>query len=145
MNGRTLQLVADRVAVLAAGRPEIAAAYVFGSLATGRNRPSSDIDLAFLLDADSARRRPLTYRTDLVVDAGSALESFNVDVVVLNDAPPALAHNVLTKGKLVFERSRTARIAFQVQNLNRFMDLLPLHQVRLQYMKQRYGKGPAHG
>ena len=145
MSSRTLQSVADCVAALAAGRPEIAAAYVFGSVASGRTRPGSDIDVAFLLDSEAAKRRPLKYRTDLVVDAGAALETFNVDVVLLNDAPPALAHNVLTKGKLVFERSRSSRIAFQVRNLNRFMDLVPLHQVHLQYLKKRYDKGPVHG
>ena len=61
-----------------------------------------------------------------------------MDVVLLNQAPAALAHNVITKGKLVYERSRSARVAFQVRSLNLFLDLDPLHKVRLQYLKRRY-------
>ena len=81
----------------------------------------------------------------MIADAGAALETFDVDVVLLNEAPPALAYNVITEGKLVYERSRSARVAFQVRNLNLFLDLEPLHKIRLEYLKRRYLKGQEHG
>src|SRR5215831_12068573 len=123
-----IHTAAERIAHLLASKPEILAAYIFGSVARGRARANSDIDVAVLLDAKFMKQRPLTYRTDLIIEAGSALETFDVDVVVLNEAAPALAHSVITKGKLVFERSRSARVAFQVQNLNQFLDLEPIHK-----------------
>lgn len=121
-----------------ASKPEVLAAYVFGSVVSGHARSDSDVDIAVLLDPAFLERLPLKYRTDLIADAGGALETFDVDVVLLNEAPAALAYNVITKGKLVYERSRSARVAFQIRNLNLFLDLEPLHNVRLHYLKQRY-------
>ena len=133
-----LQTAAERVSELVAGKPEILAAYIFGSVATGRARANSDIDIAVLLDAEFMKRRPSKYRTDLIAEAGSALGTFDADVVLLNEVSPALAHNVITKGKLIYERSRSARVAFQVKNLNEFLDLEAIHEVRLQSLKKRY-------
>ena len=106
------------------------AAYIFGSMATGRAHPDSDVDVAVLLDESFTKQLPLKYRADLIAEVGAALQTFNVDVVLLNEAMPALAHNVITKGKLFFEASRSARIAFQVRNLNVFLDLEPIHEAR---------------
>ena len=121
-----------------ASKPEILAAYIFGSVVSGHTRATSDVDLAVLLDPEFMKGLPLKYRTDLIVEAGSALETFDVDVVLLNQAPAALAYNVITKGKLVYERSRSARVAFQIRNLNLFLDLEPIHKIRLHYLKRRY-------
>lgn len=43
------------------------------------------------------------------------------DLVVLNDAPPRLQHQVLKHGRRIFERDRAARVEFEVrgQNLRR--------------------------
>lgn len=140
-----LQAITDKLTTLMASRPEILAAYVFGSTVTGRMRPDSDVDVGVLLDSEAFKQLPLKYRANLIADVGAALETFNADVILLNDAPPALAHNAITKGKLVFERSRSARVAFQVRNLNQFLDLEPIHRVHLHYLKRRYLKDPVHG
>src|SRR5262245_2015768 len=140
-----LQAAAEKIARLMSFRPEVLAAYIFGSVASGRARPNSDVDVAVLLDPAFIQRLPPRYRVDLIAETGAALEMFEVDVVLLNEAPPALAHNVLTKGKLVFERSRSARVAFQVKNLNLFLDLEPIHKVHLEYLRRRYLKGPTDG
>ena len=68
-------------------RPEIFAAYIFGSAVTGRTRPNSDVDVAVLLDSSFIQLPLLKYQADLITDAGAALETFNVDVVLLNEAP----------------------------------------------------------
>ena len=106
-------------------RKQIQAAYVFGSVARGRARPDSDIDIAVLVDGHVRPSRFLEYRLELMADLGSALKRFNVDVVVLNEATPLLAHRVLSQGELVFERSASARIRFQVQTAGRYLDLVP--------------------
>ena len=138
MSVQVLRTAAEKVARLVASKPEVLAAYVFGSMVSGHPRSNSDVDVAVLLDSAVVERLPVKYRTDLIADVGSALETFDADVVLLNQAPAALAYNVITMGKLVYERSRSARVAFQIRNLNLFLDLEPLHKVRLQYLKQRY-------
>ena len=92
------------------GRREIQAAYVFGSVATRRARPDSDVDVAVLVDRRVKPVRMLKYRLKLMADLGSALRRSDVDVVILNEAPPLLAHRVLSQGRLVFERSAPARV-----------------------------------
>ena len=121
------------------------AGYIFGSVASGRARPNSDIDVAVLVDASIPSRNLLKYRLGLISDFGSALGRTDVDVVVMNEAPPALAQNIIGKGKLVFERSRSARVAFQVRALNVFMDTEPMRRTYLQHLKRRYLKERIHG
>ncbi len=128
-----------------AARPEVVAAYVFGSVASGRARPDSDIDIGVLVDPKAVPRDRLKYRLRLIRDLGGALERFDVDVVLLNDAPPALAQNIIARGKLVFERSRAARIAFQIRTMNLFLDTEPMRRLHLQALKRRYLTREARG
>ena len=107
-------------------RREIQAAYVFGSTATGRTRPDSDVDVAVLLGRPLRTGRMLDYRLRLMTDLGAALHRSDVDVVILKDAPTLLAHRILSKGELVFERSASARIRFQVRIAGLYTDLVPL-------------------
>ena len=73
--------------------------------------------------------------SELGVDTECASD---IDVVVMNEAPPALAQNIIGKGKLVFERSRSARVAFQIRALNLFLDTEPMRRAYLQALKRRY-------
>src|SRR5205823_8694389 len=114
------------------------AGYIFGSVASGRARPSSDVDIAVLVNDSVPVRNLLKYRLKLMADLGSALGRNDIDVVVMNEAPPALAQNIIGNGKLVFERSRSARVAFQVRALNVYMDTEPMRRTYLQHLKRRY-------
>lgn len=123
------------------GRREIQAAYIFGSVATGRARPDSDVDIAVLVDRRVPPARMLPYRLKLMADLGSALHRSDVEVVILNLAPPLLAHRVLSKGRLVFERSASARVRFQVRTASRYFDLIPMFETHLRYLKKSVQKG----
>jgi len=120
-----------------ARRREIEAAYVFGSVAAGRARADSDLDVAVLVDETVRPSRMLTYRLQLMADLGAALRRRDVEVVVLNEAPPLLAHRVLSRGTLVFERSRAARVRFQVRTAARYLDLIPMFETHIRYSKAR--------
>jgi predicted nucleotidyltransferase len=138
-------LVVRAISRVLANKPEVLAGYIFGSVVSGRARPNSDIDIGVLIDEKVNRENPLKYRLDLMADLGSALKRIDVDVVLMNEAPSPLAQNIIVKGKLVFERSRSARVAFQVKTLNVFLDTEPMRQLQLQYLKRRYLKGRASG
>jgi uncharacterized protein len=82
----------------------VCAVYLFGSHAEGRAHRESDVDVGVLLDW---RRYPSSReRFDLRVDLGSeliqALGNNQVDVVILNDAPPELGRAIVTRGVRVF-------------------------------------------
>ncbi len=131
-------MVREAVAGVLASRPEVLAGYVFGSVSSGRARPTSDVDVAVLVNPAVMRRNPSKYRLNLMADLGAALHAFDVDLVLLNSAPPALAQNVVSGGAVVSERCRAERIRFQVHTLNRFLDTQPMRDLHIDRLKRRY-------
>ncbi len=109
-----------------AAQPDVVAAYVFGSVAQGRARPQSDVDIAVLLAADLDEET----RFDRRLRIGWEVERIigrQTDLVVLNDAPPLLQHQVLKHGRLIFERDRAARVEFEVRAGKIYADLKPMY------------------
>ncbi len=114
----------DQLRTAAAGAPaDIAAIYVFGSVARGTASAASDVDLGVLLG-----RAPASTLEGRLFDYEAQLErrlGVPVQVVILNDAPPDLAHRVLRDGVVLLERDRSARLRFEVRTRNLFFDLEP--------------------
>lgn len=88
------------------GHPDlgVASAYLFGSHAEGRAHRESDVDVGVLLRWD---RHPTAYgRSEMRIRLGSDLISVTgcneVDVVILNDAPPLLGRKVIYDGIRLF-------------------------------------------
>ena len=134
---RTAGLAIKRaVARCLAGRREIQAAYIFGSVAADRARPDSDVDIAVLVDRRVRPARMLTYRLGLMADLGSALRRSDVEVVILNEASPLLAHRVLSQGQLVLERSASARVRVQGNPARRYFDLIPMFEAQIRSFKK---------
>ncbi len=98
------------------------AVYLFGSVARGTSRPTSDVDIAVLL-----ARAPSGF-DGLSLDLEGSLESAlgqRAQVVVMNSAPVDLVHRILRDGRLVYEGDHRARVAFEVKARNEYFDLLP--------------------
>jgi len=106
-------------------RPEVLEGYVFGSRARGTATPESDIDIAVRIDRVLAPAGPYGYTAGLSAALGSALERRDVDVVVLNDAPPLLYHRVIATGVRVFSRDLRASTTREGLALSRYCDYLP--------------------
>jgi predicted nucleotidyltransferase len=141
----TLSAASRAVARSVARRPEIQAAYIFGSVAQSRARPDSDIDIAVLLAKVIPAGRALGYRLRLAADLGAALHRSDVQLVILNDAPPLLAHRVLSQGVLVHERGHAARVRFHVQTARRYADLVPTLERYVQRLKRDVREGRVGG
>jgi len=106
-------------------QPDVVAAYLFGSLAEGRATPHSDVDTAILL----AEASDPTIVGDRQLQLMGELERFadrEVDVVMLNTAPPVLQHQVLRHGRLLYERDRRTRVDFEVRAGQVYADLQPM-------------------
>jgi uncharacterized protein len=96
-----------------------AAVILFGSQARGRAVGTSDYDLAVLFERpgpDAARTR------EIGAELESDLEK-DVDLVVLNDASPIVAMQVLKEGRLLDCRDREALETFTVRTLGSYFDL----------------------
>jgi predicted nucleotidyltransferase len=105
----------------------VISAYLFGRHATGTAHRESDVDVGVLLDweafPDAAARFDERVRLGAVLVG--ALHCNDVDLVILNDAPPQLARHVLTTGRRVFCRDPEADHAFLRTTLSRAADLEP--------------------
>ena len=80
-------------------QPDIVAAYLFGSLAQGRANLRSDIDIAILLKQIPKQLGGATDRQFQLMDEFRGFADREVDVVILNTAPPVLKNQVLRHGR----------------------------------------------
>lgn len=125
--------------------PEIIAAYLFGSRAVGKAGALSDLDLAFLIDYSLIRNKyRYGYHAYLVSELINLLSTNDVDVVILNEAPPFLKFQVINRGKVIFCRSEREKLAFHVKAFNEYQDFRPFIAVQNYYMVNRL-KNPEGG
>jgi uncharacterized protein len=102
-------------------------AWLFGSAARGEAGPLSDFDIAVLLDAAI----PPEARMDIAAALIEELERRcgRVDLVLLDEASPALRHRVLREGLLLFERDARRRVAFETRAIQEYLDFQPLAEI----------------
>ncbi|MBI5302872.1 MAG: nucleotidyltransferase domain-containing protein [Chloroflexi bacterium] len=118
----------------------IVLAYLFGSYARGDAHALSDVDIALLLSPTVSRDAYLNYRVEYISQISRLLHDDRVDVVILNTAPPLLAHEAI-KGRLLFERSPEARVKFVVDAQRQYLDVKHLYAIDNAYMSQRLKEG----
>ena len=114
-----------RLAELLGPREEILEAYLFGSHARGQEQPHSDVDVAVYIDEVRADDTGYGYRASLTTDLMAGLGSNDVDVVVLNRAPPLLYHRVLRDGVRLLARDLCATTTREGRAVSRYCDFVP--------------------
>ena len=114
---RTLReiLVADGRLVLA---------YLFGSQATGRAGPRSDVDVGVLLSGDEATRRQA--HGELMDALVRRLGTEAIDLVDLREAPIPLRYRVIRDGQLLHSSDEKARQRFETDTVMRYLDFKPI-------------------
>jgi uncharacterized protein YutE (UPF0331/DUF86 family)/predicted nucleotidyltransferase len=115
------------------GEP-VAFAYLFGSQATGKTHPRSDVDVAVYVEESVPKDRYL----DLQLKLPRALENAHagsVEVLVVNEMSLPLKGRVVRGGKLLYSRDEPARVRFESRTLDDFLDFeihaRPLNQALL--------------
>jgi predicted nucleotidyltransferase len=116
-------------------------AYVFGSAATGRERPDSDLDVAVLLGPEVTRGRFGDVRLQLLTELVGLTHTNDVDLVILNEAPPLLAFEVI-RTERPFLGTKEARVPFEVRVIQRLIDTQPLRDYLALDLKRRIQAGP---
>jgi len=125
MSARNHQRLVETLRGHLGARPEILEAYLFGSQARGGSQPHSDVDVAVYLEPDRQVDSLFGYAAELAADLVALLHSNDVDVVVLNRAPPLLYHRVLKDGLRLFTRDAPATTTREGRALSRYCDYLP--------------------
>ena len=101
-----------------AEHPSIVFALLFGSRGSGVARPGSDWDIAVYLRDELGARDRFKLRCQLAAELEDLGE---VDVVVLNDAPPLLGHRALM-GRRLLVRDPKALVRYSVRTIARSED-----------------------
>jgi uncharacterized protein len=124
----------------------VVALLLFGSYASGRETAISDVDVAVLLDCSVDKELFMQERLRLMVELSSFLETDHFDLVILNEASPALAYRVIRDGQLLFERNdaRGQLVRFKVKMLDRYFDYQPVERIFSQALIKRI-KGGSFG
>jgi len=137
--------IRERLTPLFDRRREVIAAYLFGSAAGGHLHTESDVDIALLVDQEGYekldRAEPYGYKAGMIAELVRTLGTDKVDLVLLHQAPPLLANEVISKGKLLFSRDEKARHEFEVSAKLRYLDTKPLREIKRRYLYERTKRG----
>ena len=107
----------DKFHTFALAHPDIVAAYIFGSAATGCSRPGSDLDLAIMTLKEMPGFQRIAYETEL-----SNVLGCDVDLVVFGQSGVLLQHQILKNGHLVYEADPAARVRQEVLARYEYLD-----------------------
>lgn len=115
--------------------PEIQAAILFGSEASGQAKEESDIDVALLYKKKPDILDTLQFKQHLSDEMGR-----EVDLVLLNDASPILAMQVIKNGVSLFVLNERALREYEVRLITDYADL----KIHLEPFEQNILKRKLH-
>lgn len=117
----------EAVGAVLASCPQLAAAWIFGSVARGEGRVGSDLDVAILFKRDVAASHRV------LGDIASRLEAVSegraIDLVDLSGQGPMFRHRVLEEGRLVFDADPERRIDFESTSHVLYFDFRPTWEI----------------
>ena len=123
----------QRAAARLAEDPRVLAVYGFGSrLYADAVGPSSDVDLAVLM----GRRLSLAEELNLRAAVVEELRCDDIDLVVLDQAPPLLRYEVVAAGRRLFTRDERAAEAFEERTYREYFDTAHLRAVQRQLLRE---------
>lgn len=128
--------LAGRLRTVLAEEPHVVFAYLFGSMARGRARPSSDVDVAVMLDGEDGEAL-----ARIRADLATAVHPRRADVVALRGAPVALAYRVRRDGVLLLSRDERAREDHDARAIDRYLDMAPARRILAAGLRQRLPEG----
>src|SRR5216684_235287 len=96
--------------------------YLFGSRARNLAGPISDYDFALQTRTGLTSRERFKLKLVLLERFTRALQTDHLDVVVLEDAPPLLAHRILREGKILFCGNVRERVRSEFRHLTAYLD-----------------------
>lgn len=115
-------------------------AYLFGSQAKGTTSSRSDVDIAAFYSPKISADKRNALRFSLASDLMGALHRDDLDLVVLNEAPPFLAFQAIHPGKVIFSRDELARTRFEARTLSLYFDRLHYFQKSADTMLKRVAR-----
>lgn len=102
--------------------------YLFGSVAKGKERGSSDVDIAVLF----SEGMPLLERFERKLEIAGELEEMlgtEADVIDLEEADIYFVRQVMLNKKLLIDKNVHRRVKFEVNSRRIFFDMKPFYDM----------------
>ena len=116
--------------------PEIAAVYLFGSMATGNVHQESDLDLAIVEKDKAIWGKKLDILADLI------REGFDhVDLVFLGKADIVLQYEAVRMNRVIYQCGDFDRGEFYSRIVRKYLDFYPYLKVQREAYKERMLSG----
>lgn len=117
--------------------PNLDGIYIYGSFASNKQTPKSDIDIAFLSETkiDSYEKWKNQEKLAVLLDR-------DVDLVDLKDASVVLRIEVVNNGILILEKNKYKIDSFEMTTYSMYADLNETRIDILNDFKNRYGRNP---
>lgn len=110
----------------------VVAVYLFGSQAKGCAGPLSDYDIGILLNESIELSAYLDIKLQLMPLFAEYFNHPKIEVAIINAAPPLLAMNIISEGKLLFDFSPFQRASFETHITMAYLDRLPYEERHLE-------------
>lgn len=101
---------------------DVAAVIIFGSASQGNLRPLSDLDLAVLLSDGLSKNQRMEKQLSLLGLANFIFKTDEIDLVILNEASPRMAYNILKTGMVMFIRDKNLYTDFRERITRHYLD-----------------------
>lgn len=98
----------------------------------------SDVDVAVLFNDQVGVDKYGDAQISLISDLMLIFKRSDIDVAILNQAPPLMKFIVAGQGELIFKINDMARIKFIVAARREYFDTEPIRRVQNQALSKRY-------
>ena len=112
--------LSDLISSYFKSRLEVAAAYLFGSFARGREKAFSDIDLGILLNHESLFKEN-ELSTIYTVELGRLLRK-DFHILIMNKAGEMMLSQIFKRGKCLFQQNPRFLSHFRTTSFSRIAD-----------------------
>jgi len=118
----------------ASEKERVVLVYLFGSEVRGTSHKESDVDIGILFDKKVDPKDYLESEGRLIEFFSGIFLKKEINIVNLNISSPLLKQVAILEGKLLYLRSETDRILFQIKILREYEDYLHLNNIYNQFL-----------
>ncbi|NLX91876.1 MAG: nucleotidyltransferase domain-containing protein [Firmicutes bacterium] len=115
---------------------DILLGYLFGSQATDKAGPLSDVDIAVLLKSTS-KKELFAKRLVLLREFTKIFAANDIDLVILNEAPIALKYNILKNSKPLYIFDENLHFQLVQETISQYLDFKPVLEYHYKSLQKR--------
>jgi predicted nucleotidyltransferase len=114
---------------------------LIGSQARGEAGPLSDVDVAVWHEPDLDPSRRLRLQLSLIEASEKALGTDEIDIVMLNRAPPLMRQRAMRDAVRLVERDPDERVRLETKAILDYCDTVPLRAALGRALRRRIEEG----